>query len=599
MKFTQKLLWSGSALCLLSLVGCVDDKYDLADIDTTSEFKVKDLVLPINLDPVVLSDIIKVKEGDQLKEVTVNGKTFYAVEQSGEFYSDGVEVGMFKATADVLNNKQATFTVVNPEKSSRRAADQQPYSLNFSLKNAVEEKIEYDATDIDGSIRTLAAINFDPVVLKMTIEPENQQSINAELSQMQLTIPAGLVIKEIIAGNKVYDAASANYQPSGTLTLPSVPMEDNATSIDIVATGLNLNYYDQPFTYDETTNSGSFTLLSDFNIENANLSISGDSEDILAITELNYNVKYNIGELQVTSVEGAIAYNLEGTGLNIEPIDLENLPSFLSDPETNLILANPQIYLNLKNPLGQYGLSYQSSLDIIAFRNESENPFRSPEIKVPGKEGDFNFLLSPAQTSNIPEEYAKNITWLEYENLGKILSGNGLPDKLDIKLIDPEIPEQTVTKPFELGVSLEGMEGTYMFLAPLALGEGSKIFKKIDGWYSDDLADLHINILGINAVASSDVPMQVNIIAYPIEFINDQQIRREDISATVTLPAFAKDVPIELIFNAPADNPITSLDGLEIEVWGASEDNAPLSPEQVITLNNLKAKVTGNYTRKL
>lgn len=597
MKFTQKLLWSGSTLCLLALMGCVDEKYDLADIDTTSEFKVKDLVLPINLDPVVLSDIIKVKEGDKLKEVTINGKTFYAVEQSGEFNSDGVEIDVFTASPDPMTSKPATFTVAYPLKSSRREAGE--YSLNFSLKEPVEKSLEYEAKDIDGTVKNLTAINFDPVVLKMIIDPINTQPIDAELSDMKLKIPAGLVITDIIAGTDVYSAEQANYQLTGSLFLPRVPMDGNATSIEIVATGLDLNYFDHPFTYDENSHKGSFMLISDFNIENADLTIKGNLEDIKDITELNYNVKYEIGELKVTSIEGAISYDLGGLGLNIEPINLESLPNFLNDPETNLILANPQIYLNLKNPLGKYGLSYQSSIDIIAFRDNVDTSFPSPEVKVPGDVGDFNFLLSPVETTNIPEGYAKNLSWLKYDNLGNILSGEGLPDQIEIKLIDPQIPLQTLSTPFELGTTFEGMEGSYMFLAPLALGEGSKIYKTIDGWYSDDLADLNINILGINARASSDVPMEVHLIAYPIELINDEPIRREDIPATITLPAFAKDVSIELMFTAPSDKPITSLDGLEIEVWGASEDNEPLSPEQVITLNNLKAKVTGNYTRKL
>ena len=56
----RQFLPLGSALCALSLLltGCFDDKYNLDDIDTNAEFKVKDLVVPVNLDEITLKSII-------------------------------------------------------------------------------------------------------------------------------------------------------------------------------------------------------------------------------------------------------------------------------------------------------------------------------------------------------------------------------------------------------------------------------------------------------------------------------------------------------------------------------------------------------------
>ncbi|MDE5657722.1 MAG: hypothetical protein K2I25_01540 [Muribaculaceae bacterium] len=41
-----------AALTTVALTGCVDDKYDLSDIDTTAGIKVNDLVVPVNIDAV-------------------------------------------------------------------------------------------------------------------------------------------------------------------------------------------------------------------------------------------------------------------------------------------------------------------------------------------------------------------------------------------------------------------------------------------------------------------------------------------------------------------------------------------------------------------
>lgn len=592
MKLNRILLWGAT---LILLPSCIDNNYDLSDIDTTSEFKVKDLVLPVNMDPVYLSDIIKVEEGDRIKEVTINGKTFYAVEQSGDFNSDGIDVDRFEADAEPMEDKVATFRPLIstlPLSSNRKANSSE---VDFYLVEPVVEDIEYKADDIDGSVKALTKIyceNLDFVIDVRTSSLD--ASIGSELRDLNLHLPNGLNVTAIVAGGISYPASLYNYN-DGSITLEKVPMTNNATNIKITADAINLELNECTFRYDGNTDTSSLDMVSQFNIESCGLNLTGEADKLAGITEIVYDVKYSLDPLKATSILGNIQYDLTGTGLYIDPIDLENLPGFLDDPETNLILANPQIYLNLKNPVGKYGLYYQSSLDILAKRDDSEKSFTSPLIKVPAITGDYNFLLAPHPeiVTDIPEDYSTNVERLIYSDLGNILAGNGLPKMLDIELIDPEIPEQTVTSPFELGQNIEGMEGTYMFLAPLALEDGSRIIKTVDGWWSEDLADLTIQILKITAVASSTVPMDVILNVYPID--KDGNRIETATSSTVKLDANTPDQPIELVM----EGTITNLDGIRLYVMGASEDGKPLAPDQIITLDDIKAKVTGNYIRKL
>ncbi len=46
------LCCAAAASAVVGLTGCVDDKYDLSDIDTTTRIQVNDLVLPVNIDAV-------------------------------------------------------------------------------------------------------------------------------------------------------------------------------------------------------------------------------------------------------------------------------------------------------------------------------------------------------------------------------------------------------------------------------------------------------------------------------------------------------------------------------------------------------------------
>lgn len=577
----------GAALPLL-LTGCIDNNYDLSDIDTTSKFKVNDLVIPLNLDPVVLDDIIKIKEGDNLTKDTINGNVFYAVKQTGEFHSDGIEVGEFSVQSEPLETNSARFTAVTTSGSG----------LSFTLTEPVDKEIEYKAEDIDSSITKLSELNFKDMLFVMTITaPSSLKNANSKMNNVSLTIPKGLTVKEITAGgsNPTSYPASAYNPDDGSLLLSENFDFVGTGSIQITANGLKLSGYGSNKESDGVTVEGSMTLNSVFNLEEATLSLN--SSDMQG--EVEYRISYSLGELNVKSILGSIKYDLTGTGLEIEPVNLENMPSFLEDPQTDLVLSNPQIYLNLINPIGKYGLSYQSSLDIISVRDDSDRlKFSSPLVKVPAITGDYNFMLAPYpdKVSDIPEDYNRNIEKLQYDGLGKILSGDGLPKMLDLELVNPRIPDQEVTSPFELGTSIEGMEGTYEFLAPLSLAEGSTIVKSVDGWWTEDLSDLNIEYLTITANATNGTTMGVVLNVFAIDRDGNQISKGKPLE----LPENARNEPIEITLEGlQSGSTFNNLDGVKIYVIADENSGEPLGPDQTITLETLRAKVTGYYEREL
>lgn len=83
-----KLSLATVALACMPLTGCMDDNYDLSDIDTTAEIKVNDLVVPVNLDAITLSNVFDLEEGSVVKEI--NGE--YVVLVDGEFKSEDIKV---------------------------------------------------------------------------------------------------------------------------------------------------------------------------------------------------------------------------------------------------------------------------------------------------------------------------------------------------------------------------------------------------------------------------------------------------------------------------------------------------------------------------
>lgn len=592
---------AGSAV-LLS--GCIDNNYDLSDIDTTTQISFNNLTLPIQIDPVLLSDVIEVKEGDKIQEVTINGETFYAVQQEGDFHSDPVRINSFSAEPSVMTPSHAEFqSTAAAARNNKRAAS---ISRTYSLKERVFKDFHYISDDVDEAIHDITALDFQPLDLTISLTMTGvDNSIPSRLTDVTLVIPQGLDITGVTAPGYTYKAADYT-SVNGELALDQVNLVNGKASISIHAVGIDLDhsrYPEHADVFDYPTHT--FDFASQLTLENASLVLSPDDSQAAALpATILFDIDYALNDIDATHMLGAIEYHIDGDDLEIDPVNLTDLPDFLAGDETNLILYNPQIYLSLNNPVAPQGLNYTSGLDIKSIRDshvDGNYPLNAFTVPADMGSGPYHFVLAPEpdKVDNIPADYAPGIRGVVYPGLGNILSGPGLPAQLDLELVDPMIPLQTMTSKIELGVDLEEMSGHYLFLAPLALegtaDSGSLIVytDRSDGWNDEDVEAMTINHMSIKAVASSNLPYNVELSIYPI----NAEGRRIDADITpVTLPANAVDTDIECI----VEGTIKSLDGLEyVARVRANGEDSPLAPDQSISLDNIKIKVTGNYTKEL
>lgn len=577
-------------LMTVALTGCFDNGYDLDNIDTTSEFKVKDLVLPINLDVVTLGDIIDIKEGDQIKEVTLNGKTFYAVQESGTFSSDPINIPSFSSPAPVISPSVLNFTT-----GTRSGDVKNPSAITLPLKTKIERKVIYSADNIDPSIIELTDLYTENLGITLTFTEDAAVSslADVELSDIQLQLPAGLTINQIIP--------AGNYKADGTLTIPSVKFENGKAQVSLYAKAINLPANNSGIDYA----NHSLKLETDINIESANLTITPKVSDITQIpSSVSLNVDYALTGLNVNAVAGDINYMLEGNALNISPVHLNDIPDFLAQEGTNLILNNPQIYLSVNNPVANEKLGFQTGLKLTSIRDtDKDNPedftLDKDAIKVgydAGVSGPYNFCLSPENPENIPSGF-ENPQHVAFSDFGNVISGNGIPQMIEIDLVEPQVYRQHVDY-FELGRNLDKLEGKWEFLAPLAMKSGSE--SKIiytdtkDGWNDEDVDAITIQQLEITTEVTSTLPLEAIITGYPIDKFG-KQISGVTIEGAKINPG-AKDEPVTIRITGE----VKHLDGITFTatVTPGPNDEA-LSPSQTLTLKKMRAKVTGNYTKEL
>ena len=294
-------------VALVSLSGCIDNNYDLSDIDTTSEFKIKDLIVPINIDPITMGDIFDIKEGDKIQVVTINGQTFYAINEKGSFRSDPVEIPQFSASAPYLT------------------------PVTIPLPGEVRKTLSYNVGNVHEAIQRLNEIFIDRATFVIRFAVADVPSgVSLSLDNVALTIPKGLDIDGASpAGNYSYY--------DGRYSVSHLPLVDGVGEISVSVSKINLEANGCYI------NNGSFNLTSGFNIEKGDLVVSADTEVTALPTEIAVNVNYSIPEINVKAVSGTIEYTFDGSGLGISPIDLTDIPDFLAGDDTDLILASPQI----------------------------------------------------------------------------------------------------------------------------------------------------------------------------------------------------------------------------------------------------------------
>lgn len=567
-------------LSALLLTGCVDNDYDLSNVDKTTEIKIKDLVLPVNLDAVLLDDIIDLDDESKIKTVTINGKEIYAVSETGTFSSDPIDISGFTADSPVVSPSTTVFRTAGTQQHATA-------STLYRLDSSTPQDINISATDIDESIYSITLIETAPMMVRISMEATGiGSSTTMKFSSLTMNFIKGLTFESLPA-NYSYDATS------GELTVTDLDCPDHKCSIDLTVTAID-------FTKSGTSlKNHCLTFNSRINVKDGSLITETDlSADVAVPSEITFTVNTYVDPMRAKSFTGQIHYSLEGDGLDIDPIDLSDLPDFLAQDGTDLKLQNPQIYLNLTNPVATDRLTFHTGLMLTAVRQDSSIPFmldNNGTVNVGYGEGfgPYNFVLSPSLPAEPLPEFAQGITHVPFSGLSNVLSGNGLPDRIEISLINPELPVQDVNR-FRLNNSLPAVEGKYEFFAPLALKDGENgsviIYTDTkDGWYDDDLEKLTIEHLAIEADATSTIPLGAKITVHPID-INGNRIPGVTVEgAEIAANASGQHITVSV------KGTITNLDGIYLEAVVRPGSGETLAPSQTIRLDNLKARVSGKY----
>lgn len=358
------------AALLGGMSSCIDNNYDLSDIDSTVRVTVNDLVIPINIDRITLSSILDIKDGDRLQ--IINGE--YAVNEKGSFTSASISINAIHFPAPTVAPTE--FEIYALEINSVKGTKANDNKLTFPIPSGLSS-FDFRASDISSDIHAINRLGCNlRLNLKLSAPQLASCASSVSVQNLKLNLPKGLSFTQTPTDNYTYDSGSGEFAFIDPISLNtngeiSFVFEVNAVDASTIAHDYGSHFAE--FSGEVGINSGKIVL---------DMSSLGLSFNPSSLNPLSMKMDYIFSAIDVTSFSGDISYQIEN--LNIPDIDLSDLPDVLSQDETNITLYDPKLFLSVSYPLNNYGVYASSGMTIIPIRNNE--PGQSYSIS----DGTFN-----------------------------------------------------------------------------------------------------------------------------------------------------------------------------------------------------------------
>lgn len=541
-------------------ISCIDDKYDLDNIDMTIGTS-GDLKVPTSsTGEIILKNIMDLKE-DGIVQV-VDGEYFLI--EDGEADVPKITIEPISIKKPVLEGFNTTVNfdelVKNQSSKTKRRSipgfDQIPSdSYRYTIKNgqaSLELTENISSGKITEDVVSIKAVRFaDEIIIDAKIEiyfdSEHTFIDMVHLDGLKVTLPRGLNVTkaEYIhctekEGERVHahveklsEEIIEEAQKSGILSLTdendnTIIGEGHEIHVRIAFDGASIGN-ENSFQFDENEVkfiNGSFKIdgtfrleTNDFNLEKLtdqqleNIITSGSFESIRPDF-----IKFNgTAEFDKDIVVKSFAGEIKSEVGEISPIVLDNLPDFLNDPAVLLDLANPAFFVAVNSELpvsAETKITLTSCYDDMPAECVETDIITIPAMPTGSTENYLVYILaSKPQDVRMPKEFTKYPQKdILIENLNKLL--RKLPKEIKVEVSDVVI--NTDNMPIPTGKAIDyNVDVKYKIYTPLEYGnEFTLVYQGTEDGLSEDLAD--INTLDtkevcIDAKAVTNFPMSLKL----------------------------------------------------------------------------------------
>lgn len=641
-------LW---AVVSCMFVSCMDDKYDLDDVDLTLGTS-SDLTLPSSsTGEILLKNIMDLEEDGVVQ--SVDGE-YYLVEDGNadvpsvtidpisiqrpvlNEISTDIEVDEFTSGARTANAAGGRFIQIVPGVE----IDATPY--RYTIKP--EDEAHYDINESSGLIAkevvSLESVRFvDNTTLDATIkivfDKEHKFINKVHLDNLKLSIPKGLHVAhaefvhwtDINATERETVSAVKTDNENGVIYLTETDestIVDENHVIDIFITFDRAVVGNEGFTFENNKVllegqfdiDGTFRLEpTDFNLdeltyEQKQAVIRDGNFDAIRPEHITFtgNAEFD-NDILVNSFAGVVKTEVG----DIAPIELNDMPDFLNEPDVCLDLQNPAFFVKVKNTMPSDAKTsivlrsvYEDGTETVEIRTE--------ELNIP-KEKEVVFCLACDPDNAVVPKAAKDgeIDYTQYEkidvkveDLGKLLWK--LPKEIQVEVADVTIDTDNMPTPtaapetYDFGVD-------YKVYTPLEFADEFKlVYQGTEEGIGEDLTDvdkLDTKAMRIDATAITNFPLNLTLSVDALDCY-DNSLKRDVIDVDDIVISAHKgeegysEQPITLTISPKQGHSISELlqrlDKFQYRAVAEADGYGKLKEDSYLKLANIKITLVGGVS---
>lgn len=641
-------LW---AVVSCMFVSCMDDKYDLDDVDLTLGTS-SDLTLPSSsTGEILLKNIMDLEEDGVVQ--SVDGE-YYLVEDGNadvpsvtidpisiqrpvlNEISTDIEVDEFTSGARTANAAGGRFIQIVPGVE----VDATPY--RYTIKP--EDEAHYDINESSGLIAkevvSLESVRFvDNTTLDATIkivfDKEHKFINKVHLDNLKLSIPKGLHVAhaefvhwtDINATERETVSAVKTDNENGVIYLTETDestIVDEDHVIDIFITFDRAVVGNEGFTFEnnEVLLKGQFDIDGTFRLEptDFNLDELTDEQKQAVIRDRNFdairpkhitftgNAEFD-NDILVNSFAGVVKTEVG----DIAPIELNDMPDFLNEPDVCLDLQNPAFFVKVKNTMPSDAKTsivlrsvYEDGTETVEIRTE--------ELNIP-KEKEVVFCLACDPDNAVVPKAAKDgeIDYTQYEKIGVKVENLGdllkkLPKEIQVEVADVTIDTDNMPTPtaapetYDFGVD-------YKVYTPLEFADEFKlVYQGTEEGIGEDLTDvdkLDTKAMRIDATAITNFPLNLTLSVDALDCY-DNSLKRDVIDVDDIVISAHKgeegysEQPITLTISPKQGHSISELlqrlDKFQYRAVAEADGYGKLKEDSYLKLANIKITLVGGVS---
>lgn len=632
----NSLLLIGTFCFGLGMSSCIDNSYDLDDIDTTLGIQT-DLTLPTSsVDGIKLKNIMNLEEDGVVQLVpnpdSPDEDSMYVVRQSGNANVDPIKIDEIRITQPTINDIDSKIYLygLTPQSTPKHKIGKHnvhinidgfpidiqdaTYSYTIKPKDNANQSLEgAEANGISADVVSIERIKFGEVKINLTINTDFPEYFPyMHLDNLTLTLPEELHItscklgstdaKEITPGHIVITDTEDGPRPTRGITLE--------LAIDELKTGKNFIFDGKNHT---AILGGIIEVGGTFRVETAELDAQKLEQFIknagnnITIDPLNPQLDLDkIGlipkyitlngkttfsnDLVITHVTGTFQHAIE----NIDPLSLSDLPDFLDNEETVLDLDNPMICLSIYTELPA---KINTRLTLMS-DTDNNIPRSTGLLTIEGGDTVKYFLAEKDKRDYLPNNYKDAISE-KVEGLSNLIKRIPKQITVEVATVTLAATDLDITRPYDIDIA-------YDVYAPLMFGKDFKlVYTDTDkGWdLGDDYDYLDAECISLKANISSTLPASMtlsldllNVQGNKIDIVEDNSIHCD---------ANAKKSPIEIKIKAKPGHSLkeilapgaNQMDGIR---YKAKLDNPevgqPLQDNAEIRIDDIQFSLQGLVT---